>query len=225
MAPAKSTSKRPHPTDGPRNPKKAPRKTATSKVPAPALSSSAQSGEESYNSDSGTSEYSDVSASEPAVATKPRPSGRPPPIHLEADWGDDHFLKYEEYCTGLDRPFTCKHASRQGGLILRAHSLQDHQTLLLKLRDAEEEFTTHAPSSLRTERFVATRVPASIPTERIVRALHEAGLPVTRPHTGSLREEMTANPAPSLQSSAASQPGQRGRRCLEHWCKSDQNIF
>lgn len=111
-----------------------------------------------------------------------QPKGRPPPVTVDSDWGEEFHDKFEKYNEGLGRPFTCKLSGQGKALVLRAHTLEDHLKLLSTLREAGEQFKTQSPRHERTERYVATRLPIGVSTERVLNTLQEAKLPVQAAH-------------------------------------------
>ena len=182
--PPKAGAKRSRGPGGPRTPKKASRQASLQRAPV-----------QPDVADSDTSDASYSSAA-PAATTQPRPPlrHRPPPIHLDKDWGEEHFKKYDLYSEGLLRPFLCKLAARGGGLVIRAQSMEDYESLLKRLKENGEEYTTQTPRNQRTERLVATRLPTGITTEYILHTLREAQLPVQAAHRLTARDPATGQP-------------------------------
>ena len=114
--------------------------------------------------------------------TNTTPKGKPPPIHVDSDWGEDYFTKIDQYSTGLSRPITCKLAGRGGGLVLRTQNFTDYSTLTARLRAASESFTTKTPAHEKVERYVAKRLPTGIPESRILTELKAANTPALAVH-------------------------------------------
>ncbi|KAK3928884.1 Putative trans-acting regulator pXO2-62/BXB0076, partial [Frankliniella fusca] len=112
--------------------------------------------------------------------TTPTHRGKPPPIVVDSDWGEDFFQKLDKYNEGLTKPFTAKLAggAQSPQLVLRTQSLDDYHTLITSLREAKEPFTTATPRAERQERIVATRVPTAVPAERIHQEVSQLGLPI-----------------------------------------------
>lgn len=166
-----SPTKRPHPhqdDDGPpQSPAKRQQPEQGSNSPPPRQPSPTREmdhdGDNANTAHAPTLDGAEVRAPETQSTqnTRNTPKGRPPPITVDGDWGEDHFARHERYSQGLTKPVRYR-TNGQGGLAILTQTYDDYETVLGRIKLDNVQHTTKPRRDEQNERYVARRLPVGI---------------------------------------------------------------